>query len=151
MEDHILLVLALSFLSAWNQMPWRSLRIEVSPRNFLHELFREFDGLSESVKLWVVFSESCSDFSREFSFYKSLFFFFFYRIYKKEFCSNFLWRVVAILCSTATLLLARFNTSHCITFTFGLILFGKAWTPTSSSCYWLNSTTTVRLHGWLLH
>ena len=34
---------------------------------FLYILFRRFGGLAESVKLWIDFSQSRSDFSEEFS------------------------------------------------------------------------------------
>ena len=49
-----------------NQMPVRKLQSIVWPRDFLHELFRRFNGLLEPV-MWSDFSENCFDFSWEFS------------------------------------------------------------------------------------
>ena len=50
-------------------MPWRNLPIKVSLRGFWHEIFLKFDGLSESVMLWIDFSENHFDSSKEFSQY----------------------------------------------------------------------------------
>ena len=48
-----------SSFCVWNQMSWRYLQTRVC---FLHELLLWFDGLSESVKLLINFSENCFDF-----------------------------------------------------------------------------------------
>ena len=59
--DHTSEVSAISSLCVWSQIPWRNLQIRVSPRGFLHELLLRFDGLSESVMLWICFSENHFD------------------------------------------------------------------------------------------
>ena len=59
--DHRREVFAPSTLSVWNQMPWRNLQTKVLPPGFLLELLLWFDGLSESVMLWIAFSENHSD------------------------------------------------------------------------------------------
>ena len=64
--DHKLEVFAPSFLCVWNQMPWRNLQMIV-----LYELLRYFDGLLESMMLWIDFSENRSDFSKAFSQFQS--------------------------------------------------------------------------------
>ena len=47
-------------------MPCRNLQTIVLPQMFFHKLFRWFDGLSESVMLWIDFFENCYNFSCEF-------------------------------------------------------------------------------------
>ena len=57
---------ALFFFSVWNEMPWRNKQIIMLPGNFLLKLFWCFDGLLESVMLWIVSSENRSDFPKNF-------------------------------------------------------------------------------------
>ena len=64
--DHRREVFAPSSFCVRSQMPWRNLQIKVSPRDFWLELLK-FDGLLESVMMWIGFSKNHLDSSKEFS------------------------------------------------------------------------------------
>ena len=58
---HTLVIFTPSSLCVWSQMPWKNLRIRASPQRFLQEFILWFDGLSESMMLWIGFSENHFD------------------------------------------------------------------------------------------
>ena len=64
--DYRLEVFAPSSLCVWSQMPWRNLQTSVWPLGFLYKFFLWFDRLSESLMLWIGFSENHFDSLKEF-------------------------------------------------------------------------------------